>query len=89
MNIVMWILAGALLGWIAFAVLGYNKERGVKISVMIGAAGGFVGGKLIAPMFSEAAAVPGNFNGSELFFAAAAAAVFLFVANLVHNRWSV
>lgn len=89
MNIVMWILAGGLLGWVGFALLGYNKERGMKTSVIIGAAGGFVGGKLIAPMFSEAAAVPGAFSGSELFFAMAVAAAFLFVGNLVPNRWSI
>lgn len=89
MNIVMWILAGGLLGWIAFAILSYNKERGLKVSVLIGAAGGFVGGKLIAPMFSDAAGVPGAFSGSELFFAMAAAAAFLYVGDLVHNRWSV
>jgi uncharacterized membrane protein YeaQ/YmgE (transglycosylase-associated protein family) len=89
MNIVMWILAGGILGWIGLAVLGYNEERGMKVSVIIGAAGGFFGGKLIAPMFSGAAAVPGDFSGSALFFAAAVAAVFLFVGNVVHNRWNV
>ena len=85
----MWILAGALLGWIAFAILSYNEERGLKVSVLIGAAGGFVGGKLIAPMFSDAAAVPGAFSGSELFFALAVSAAFLYVGDFVHKRWSV
>lgn len=89
MNIVMWILAGGMLGWIGFAVLGYNAERGMKVSVILGAAGGFVGGELIAPMFGGVAVVPGDFSGSALFFAAAAAAVFLFVGNFVHDRWSV
>lgn len=89
MNIVMWILAGATLGWITFAVLGYNAQRGLIVSVVLGAAGGYFGGDLVAPIFGGVAAVPGEFSGASLFFAAAAAAVFLFVGNFVHNRWSI
>ena len=89
MNIVMWILAGGIVGWMAFAVLGYNEDRGIKASLLIGAAGGFFGGKLVAPMFTDVAAVPADFSGAALFFAAAVAAVFLYVGNFVHNRWSV
>jgi uncharacterized membrane protein YeaQ/YmgE (transglycosylase-associated protein family) len=89
MNIVMWILAGGILGWIGFAALGYNEERGMKVSVIIGSVGGLLGGKLIAPVFSGAAAVPGDVGVPALLFAVAGAAVFLFVGNLVHNRWNV
>lgn len=89
MNIVMWILAGGIVGWVAFAVLGYNEERGIRVSVLMGAAGGFFGGKLVAPMFADAAAVPADFSGSALFFAAALAAAFLYVGNFVEKRWSI
>jgi uncharacterized membrane protein YeaQ/YmgE (transglycosylase-associated protein family) len=89
MNIVMWVLAGGIVGWAAFNFLKFNEGRGMVISVLIGAAGGFVGGKLIAPMFLDAAAVPAAFSMPALFFAAAVAAGFLFVGNLVHDRWGV
>ena len=89
MNIAMWILAGGLLGWAGYSFLGYNEERGVKVAIMIGIAGGFLGGKVIGPMFGASAAMMGDFNGSALFFAAAIAAAFLFVGNVVHNRWGV
>jgi uncharacterized membrane protein YeaQ/YmgE (transglycosylase-associated protein family) len=89
MNIVMWMLAGGILGWVAYSYLGFNEGRGMLVSIFIGTLGGFLGGKMIAPMFTAAAAVPGDFSTSALFFAAAVASAFLAVGNLVHNRWGV
>jgi len=89
MNIVLWMLAGGILGWLGFARLDYNIGRGMLVSVAIGVAGGFIGGKIIAPMFTAAAAVPGDFSTSALFFAAAVAAAFLFAGNQIHDRWGV
>ena len=89
MNIVMWMLAGGILGWAGYAFLGFNEERGTVVSVIIGAVGGLIGGKLIAPMFTAAAAVPDAFSLSALFFAAAVAAGFLAAGNLVGKRWGV
>jgi len=89
MNIVIWMLAGGILGWVGYAFLGFNEERGMVVSVIIGTAGGLFGGKLIAPMFTAAAAVPEAFSLSALFFAAAVAAAFVAVGNLVGKRWGV
>jgi len=89
MNIVMWMLAGGVLGWVGYKFFDFNEGRGMMVSVIIGIVGGFFGGKIVAPMFTAAAAVPANFSLSALFFAAAVAAAFLAVGNLVYNRWGV
>ncbi len=88
MNVVIWMLAGGIVGWAAYSYLHYNEDRGQKVSILIGAAGGFLGGKLIAPMFT-AAGVPGDFSLSALAFAAVVAAACLFLGNLVYDRWGV
>jgi uncharacterized membrane protein YeaQ/YmgE (transglycosylase-associated protein family) len=89
MNIVIWMLAGGILGWAGFSFLDFNEWRGLKVSIAIGAAGGFFGGQMIAPMFTSAAAVPGDFSSSALLFAVALAAAFLAAGNLVYHRWGV
>ena len=89
MSIVAWIVAGAILGWIGYAYLGYNEERGVMVSTLIGAAGGFLGGNLIAPVFIAAPAVAGDFSAARLIFAAAVAASFVLLGNFAHRRWGV
>jgi len=89
MNIAMWVLAGGILGWAGFTYFGFNKERSVVVASLIGAAGGFVGGSLIAPMFLAVATAPAAFSMPALFFAGAVAAGFVFLGNLVSDRWGV
>jgi len=89
MNITLWILAGGVVGWLAFSALHANEDRGVRISVIIGMVGGFFGGSVLAPMFSAAAANPTDFNAFALFIAMATAAASLTVANILSNRYGV
>jgi len=89
MNIAMWMLAGAILGWVGFTYMRFNEQRGMMISMIIGAMGGLVGGKMIAPMFSAVQVVPDAFSSSALVFAVAIAAAFLAAGNLIYNKWGV
>ncbi len=89
MNIIMWMVAGAALGWAGYAVLHYNESRGMLISMIIGVVGGVLGGKLVAPMFGVVAAIPEAFSMAALVCALAGAAVVLFVGDQVHARFGV
>ena len=89
MNIAMWLLAGGILGWFSYQFLDFNEGRSTMASVVIGAAGGLVGGKVIAPMFIAAAPIPADFSSSALFFAVAIAAMFLAVGSFIDRRWDI
>jgi uncharacterized membrane protein YeaQ/YmgE (transglycosylase-associated protein family) len=89
MDNLAWILAGAALGWLTYTFVGLNEQRGVTISVIIGAIGALVGAKALAPMFMAAAVPPGSISAGVLVFAVAAAAVCLVLGNLVYRRWGV
>ena len=43
MNIVLWLAAGTILAWIAYAHLGLNKGRSMAISMLVGVAGALLG----------------------------------------------
>ena len=89
MNIAVWLLAGGFLGWVAFAFLKLNDERGRIVSILNGAAGGYLGGSVVAPMFGAAAALPGTYTIASVLFAAGVASAFLVAGNLIQNRWGV
>ena len=89
MDIAMWVLAGGALGWLGCAHMGFNEDRGIMISVIIGMAGGFAGGSVVAPLFIEAAAVAGAFSAPALLFAAAVAAAFLLASDQLIKRWGI
>ena len=89
MNIIMWMVAGAAIGWAAYAVLHFNEDRGMIVSVVIGLLGGVVGGKLVAPMFGVVASIPDAFSMAALVCALGSAAVILFIGDQVHARFGV
>ena len=89
MDIAMWILAGAILGWVGCTRFGYNEGRGSAVSAVIGGVGGVVGGNLVAPMLLAAPAAAGGFSVGALVIAGFVAAGFLLAGNLVYNRWGV
>ena len=89
MNIMIWIVAGAAAGWASFAYLKFSEGRGMVISLIVGAAGGMIGGKLLAPMLGVGAAAPDAFSIASLFIATFVAAALLFVAHYIYNTWRI
>ena len=89
MNIAMWVVAGGILGWIGFAMLDANRERGMIVSVVIGVLGGFFGGNVLAPMLGAVTDAPNDFSPFSLVIAMTSAAACLAIGNLVSNRYSV
>jgi uncharacterized membrane protein YeaQ/YmgE (transglycosylase-associated protein family) len=89
MELVLWLVAGAVLGWLAIAYMKINEDRGTMVSMIIGAAGGAAGGKMLAPMFGAAAAVPGEFSMAALVVVLGSAAACLMLGNFIHNRYGV
>jgi len=89
MNIVMWVIAGAALGWAGYAVLRANQDRGLMFSIIIGIAGGFFGGNVLAPIFGAVADPANNFNMYSLIIASASAAGCLTIADMLSSRLDV
>lgn len=89
MELVLWVAAGAALGWLAIAKLGWNEDRGTIISMIIGACGGVAGGKLVAPMVGAVAAVPGELSIAALLVVMVTAGACLVLGNMVQSRFGV
>lgn len=46
MNIIAWLILGALAGWIASLVMGTNRSQGLVGDIILGIIGAFLGGFL-------------------------------------------
>lgn len=46
-DIILWILFGALAGWIASMVMGTNQNQGAFGNIVIGILGAFIGGFVV------------------------------------------
>jgi len=43
-NIIVWIILGAVAGWLASLVMKTNKKQGLLQDIIVGIIGGFIGG---------------------------------------------
>ena len=85
MNLILALLIGSLIGWIAFALMRFNAQRGMRTSLAIGLVGGGIGMQL-AQMLGAAPSVEGQLNVFALVISAAAAGACLIIANMITNR---
>jgi len=44
MNILIWIIFGALVGWIASKIMNTDADQGVIANIVVGVIGAFIGG---------------------------------------------
>ena len=81
MNIILWLILGALAGWIASLIVKTNQ--GLLLDIVVGIVGAFVGGFLFSAF--GAAGVTG-FNIYSILVAIVGSVVLLFVLKLVSSR---
>ena len=50
MNFIIWIIAGALVGWVASMVMRTNARQGLLLDIVVGVVGAFLAGYFISPL---------------------------------------
>ena len=83
MNILVWIIFGALAGWIASMIMNKNKQMGAIANIVVGVIGAFIGGYIMD--FFGADGITG-FNLQSLIVAVVGAVVLLYVIGLISGR---
>lgn len=43
-GLIVWIIVGAVAGWLASIVMGTNRSQGLLMDIIVGIVGGFIGG---------------------------------------------
>lgn len=85
MSIILWIILGALAGWIASMVVGNNSSQGALGNIIVGILGAFIGGWLMQ-LFGGSGASLGSINLYSILVAIGGAIVLLFLYRAVTNR---
>ncbi|GGC79039.1 GlsB/YeaQ/YmgE family stress response membrane protein [Marinobacter halophilus] len=47
MGIIIWLIMGGLVGWVASLIMGTNGQQGIILNVVVGIVGALIGGWLI------------------------------------------
>lgn len=81
-NFVLWILFGALVGWVASIIMGTNAKQGALANIVVGILGALLGG-LVANMLGISSGTSWSWQG---FFVSLAGAVLLLAIVRAFNR---
>jgi uncharacterized membrane protein YeaQ/YmgE (transglycosylase-associated protein family) len=60
MNILLWIVFGAIAGWVASLIMGTDARQGAVANILLGIVGGLIGG-LIMNLFGSPGVTGLNF----------------------------
>ncbi|GGY86206.1 GlsB/YeaQ/YmgE family stress response membrane protein [Marinobacter zhanjiangensis] len=50
MGIIIWLIMGGVVGWLASIIMGTEGQQGIILNVVVGIVGALIGGWLIGPM---------------------------------------
>ena len=82
MGIIMYIIFGALVGWIASIIMRRNSEQGAIGNIVVGILGAFLGGFIMSALGSTGV---NGFNLRSFLVALMGAVILLFLYNAVRR----
>jgi len=84
-NFIIWIIAGALVGWVASMVMRTNARQGLLLDIVVGIVGAFIAGLVLTPLFGIGTINQNNFSLPALLVSLVGAIILLAVVRLIRQ----
>lgn len=84
-NFVVWIIVGALIGWVASIIMKTNSRQGLIADIIVGIVGAFVAGIFLCPLFNISTINEGDFSIPALLVSLGGAVILLAISKLFRN----
>ena len=85
MGIIILLVVGGVLGWLASMVMRTNGQQGIILNVVVGIIGAFLAGFLITPLIGGAPITSGSFSIQSLLVSFVGAILLLAIVNLIRR----
>jgi uncharacterized membrane protein YeaQ/YmgE (transglycosylase-associated protein family) len=85
MNLIIMLIVGGILGWLASMVMKTDGQQGLFLNVVVGVVGALLAGYLITPFLGGAPITTGAFDIKSLFVSFLGAVVLLGIVNLIRR----
>jgi uncharacterized membrane protein YeaQ/YmgE (transglycosylase-associated protein family) len=86
MNFVIWLIAGAVVGWVASRIMGTSGQQGLILDIVVGVVGAFLAGYFLTPFFGVSTINQNNFSLPALLVSLLGAVILLALLRLFKNR---
>jgi uncharacterized membrane protein YeaQ/YmgE (transglycosylase-associated protein family) len=84
MNFIIWLIVGAIVGWVATSLMG--QRDGLLMNIIIGIVGAFVAGIVLTPLLGIGTINQNNFSLPAMLVSVGGAVILLFVLSLFRRR---
>ena len=84
MNFIIWLIVGAIVGWVATSLMG--RRDGLLMNIIVGIVGAFVAGYVLTPYFGISTINQNNFSLPALLVSVVGAIILLVVVSLFQRR---
>ena len=81
-NFIVWLIAGAIIGWLASRIMGTSGQQGLLLDIVVGVVGAFVAGWFLTPIFGISTINQSNFSLPALLVSLLGAVLLLAVVRL-------
>lgn len=86
MNLIIWLVVGGLVGWVASLLMGTDARQGVVLNVVVGIVGALLAGFVLVPLIGGSTINSGDFSAFGLMISLLGSVLLLFVVGLVRRR---
>lgn len=86
MNLILIIIIGGLIGWVASKIMGTDAQQGVLLNVIVGIVGALLAGLLLNPLIGGGNIMAGDFSLSAILLSLLGAVILLFIVGLFRGR---
>ncbi len=81
-NFIVWLIAGACIGWLASVIMRTNAQQGLLLNIVVGIVGAFIAGLVLTPFFGISTINQSNFSLPALLVSLLGAIVLLAVVSI-------
>ena len=85
MGLIILIVVGGILGWLASIVMRTDGQQGIFLNVIVGIVGAFLGGYLLAPLLNFGGSITNGISVPTLLISFLGAVILLAIVNLVRR----
>ena len=82
MNLIIWLIVGGIIGWLASIIMKTNAQQGALLNVIVGIVGSMLGGWLISPLLGAGTINQKDFSFGSLLVSLIGAVILLAIVNL-------
>lgn len=82
MNLIIWLIIGGVIGWVASLIMRTDAQQGIFLNVIVGVVGALLGGWFLSPLVGAGTINSSDFSIAGLGVSLLGAIILLAIVNL-------